>query len=159
MHGNKNTSQFLFFAVPGHSGLGARSSAPHSCLWNLYVVLLTYAMGRLSTSSENTLKADAVKRRLSAQELSVESKAGSIDVCLPAVVPYSVDEMLLLAYKSEYLSDCKAIRGYLEDILAKSPFYKEEHFCFGRSIFVELGEAPTGTRRKKCWHVLSSIMA
>jgi hypothetical protein len=101
------------------------------CGWNLYVVLLFYAMGRLSTSSEAVLTADPGF----AEELSAESKAGSMDVYLSAVATYSVEQMLIHKNEFEHWPDGKEIRGYNEDKQSQGIFYKEGYFRFGRSIF------------------------
>ena len=115
---------------------GYRSSDT-PCSWNFYVVLLFYAMGRISTSSEATLTADPEQRRLSAEELNTESKTGSMDVYLSALAPYSVDQMLIHINEFEHLPDGKEIRGYNEDTESQSIFYKKGYFRFGRTIFTD----------------------
>ena len=107
------------------------------CAWNLYVVLLFYAMGRLSTSSEAILTADPVQRRLSPEELNAESKTGSMDVYLSAIAPYSVDQLLIHINEFEHSPDGREICEYDDDTESQSIFYKKGYFRFGRSIFID----------------------
>ncbi|KAJ6789187.1 hypothetical protein PWT90_05908 [Aphanocladium album] len=100
--------------------------------WNLWVVLLFYAMGRLSPSPANTIQADRV---VTPPADAMRADTDSVPAYLSAHAPYSVNEMFVSTHELEYSADGKAYRGYVEDKLPQLEYYQEGYSAFGHEIF------------------------
>ncbi|KAJ2965965.1 hypothetical protein NQ176_g10364 [Zarea fungicola] len=108
------------------------------CEWNFFVVLLFYAMGRLSPSSENTIREQPETEPVQHMDkLSLGQQPPGVSVYISAKAPYTVDELYLNVEKYEYYANGKFVLPYVEDWNKSSLWYKEGYYTFGRTIFTD----------------------
>lgn len=104
-------------------------------VWNLWVVLVFYAIGRLSTSPANALRAEAV---VAPPAETMRADTASVPAYLSALAPYSVDEMLVSTKELECTPDGKEIRGYVEYKFPQKEYYRDGYSIFGHERFCGL---------------------
>lgn len=106
--------------------------------WNIMVVLLFYAMGRCTSASKNTVKAEPrtlVLDHLNPLTLEEQPEA-VVDTYISAQPPYLLDELILTCDDPyEHYANGAVIMPFVEDWSDASIYKREGYWNFGRTIF------------------------
>lgn len=95
-------------------------------------------MGRLSPSSENTIREQPVTEPVyNMDKLAPGHQPPGVDVYISARAPYTVNELYLNVQKYEYYANGNFVLPYVEDWNKSSLWYKEGYYTFGRTIFID----------------------
>lgn len=110
--------------------------------WHMLVILLFYAMGRLSSCAKDTIVAKIWTERQARpideehNGSSVEKqRAEGVEAYVRADAPYAVDDMLIHVENQEYYAAGRPILPFVGEDIESIPYKRDGYYSFGHLLF------------------------